>query len=243
MIKINHQPIEKADRSDDGSLMIHSLFFTIQGEGPNVGKRAVFLRLAGCNLQCPGCDTEYTDGAFRESVESISTRIRSAHLAYTTKPCLVVITGGEPLRQNILPLVNSLIAEGYPVQIETNGTLGLSLSHVQAKTFRELQIVCSPKAGKVHESLYMFITAYKYVVNWGEIDPGDGLPTSVLGMPNAPARPHAGFEGTVYVQPADEDRQKHAQVNNAQNLKAAVRSVQTFGHTLCLQTHKIIGVE
>src|SRR3954467_9071958 len=49
-------------RSDGNSLSIHSIFYTLQGEGPYSGCPAVFMRLAGCNLQCPGCDTDYTSG-------------------------------------------------------------------------------------------------------------------------------------------------------------------------------------
>ncbi len=254
MIRVNFQPMQKADRSDDGSLLVHSVFWTIQGEGPNAGKRAVFLRLGGCNLECPGCDTEYTNGSFRDSVDEIMRRISIAHGSHTTQPCLVVITGGEPFRQNILPLVNKLIVDGYTVQVETNGTLGLNLSHVTRETFLKLQVVCSPKAAKVHESLHHFITAYKYVVNADDIDFNDGLPLSVLGMPARPARPHADFEGTVYVQPAEEKSglariqdlglaRASANQANTNNLNAAIDSVMQFGHTLCLQTHKIAGLE
>lgn len=251
MIPVNFQQPTKADRSDDGSLLVHSVFWTIQGEGPNVGKRAVFLRLAGCNLQCPGCDTEYTDGAERLGADAIVQRVRSAHMHHTSEPCLVVITGGEPFRQFLPPLINKLIGERYSVQIETNGTLGLSMSHLIREAIIRLEIVCSPKAGKVHESLHDFITAYKYVVNSDDIDEMDGLPLSVLGMPARPARPHAGFEGTVYVQPAEEysgdknweNKPITRKSQSGLNLKAAIDSVMRFGYTLCLQTHKIAGLE
>lgn len=247
MIQINFQKPEKVVRSDDGSLMVHSVFRTIQGEGPNSGKRAIFLRLAGCNLQCPGCDTEYTDGAFRDSLSGIMARIRLAHAAYTAEPCLVVITGGEPFRQPIAYLCDLLGRNGYQVQIETNGTLGIpeEMGRTQWLTSNyPPQIVCSPKAGKVHADLFDYITAYKYVVNADDIDDEDGLPLSVLGMPARPARPHHGFEGTVYVQPADEpaNTKFNSMLANESNMRAAINSVMRFGHTLCLQTHKIINL-
>lgn len=244
MIPINFQSPTKAERSDDGSLLVHTVFFTLQGEGPNVGQRAVFVRLAGCNLQCPGCDTEYTDGATRESPEGIARRIAVAHGDYTSSPCLVVITGGEPFRQQLIPLINLLLGLGYRVQIETNGTLGFSnLTSLCNKAWRELEIVCSPKAGKVAENILPFITAYKYVVNADDISDEDGLPLSVLGMPAKPARPQFDFEGIVYVQPADETLGDLSGVHkNHFNLQAAINSVMKHGYTLCIQTHKIAGL-
>ena len=58
-MKTNTQEPEKIDR--DRHLDVHSIFHTIQGEGPYCGHPAVFIRLAGCNLQCPGCDTGRSD--------------------------------------------------------------------------------------------------------------------------------------------------------------------------------------
>ena len=60
MFKINSQAIEKSAHYTTRSYDVHSIFPTIQGEGPFVGQPAIFIRLAGCNLQCPACDTDYT---------------------------------------------------------------------------------------------------------------------------------------------------------------------------------------
>ena len=57
---MNQQAPEKQQLRGDGLLAVHSIFYTIQGEGPFAGETAVFVRLAGCNLQCPLCDTDYT---------------------------------------------------------------------------------------------------------------------------------------------------------------------------------------
>ena len=67
--EFNGQPIEKVQRTFDGTLEVHSIFKTIQGEGPFCGTPAVFIRLAGCNLQCPWCDTclLYTSPSPRDS--------------------------------------------------------------------------------------------------------------------------------------------------------------------------------
>ena len=251
MIPINVQEPLKADHGDGSTLLVHSIFHTIQGEGPHVGKPAVFIRLAGCNLQCPGCDTEYTDGAIRIEIVAILQLVKSAHAGSVGGLPLVVITGGEPFRQAIGRLVRRLDEEGYKTQIETNGTLGFAFDYDHHDW--PADIVVSPKAGKVHRDLLRHITAYKYVLDSDHISEDDGLPTSVLGMPAAPARPHLGFEGEVYVQPADEPRERNPlhefrgyepeNEKNDKNLAATIKSAMKYGYRLCIQTHKVVGLE
>ena len=117
MLKVSVQP--------DGN---PEIFFSIQGEGVNIGVPAVFLRLALCNLQCVWCDTKYTwdwdhyeyEKEVRDmsppAVEEEITRFGCSHL---------VITGGEPLMQarQMVPLVQSLKNLDYFIEVETNGTL------------------------------------------------------------------------------------------------------------------------
>jgi organic radical activating enzyme len=233
--QINLQPpVKRVD--GDGPLLIHSIFRTIQGEGPNVGMPSTFIRLGGCNLQCPGCDTDYTDG---NEVMSVKQILDDVILLQNGTPfkSLIVITGGEPFRQNLMPLIKKLTKSGYKVQIETNGTLGFDLYGANMEGL-QFQIVVSPKAGRVHSSLWSRIVAYKYVVNAGHIDPNDGLPTEVLGLPGRPARPFKGYAYDVYIQPADE----MSEPVNKLNLVAAIQSCMKHGHRLCLQTHKLIGL-
>lgn len=237
MNTINIQPIEKRRMFDDGSsLEVHSIFYTIQGEGPYCGHPAVFVRLAGCNLQCPSCDTEYTEGRIKYTVEEILAQIDMAW-QISHKPALVVITGGEPFRQNITPLIDNLINEGYKVQIETNGTLPPSNNLFN---YRELTVVCSPKAGKVHPNLLPYIDAYKYVMNHDSIDM-DGLPIRALNHSASPrvARPYPGFDGPVYLQPMDPKNDEEY----ARNVFAVRHSCMRNGYILQLQIHKLIGVD
>jgi 7-cyano-7-deazaguanosine (preQ0) biosynthesis protein QueE len=102
---------------------------TIQGEGPTAGRRAAFVRLARCNLDCAWCDTPYTwdwaryDPAkeiHRASVSDILSRLDAMAVDR------VVITGGEPLLQQrrLVPLLEGLRDRGWAVEIETNGTIG-----------------------------------------------------------------------------------------------------------------------
>lgn len=103
-------------------LRVNEIFYSIQGESTYTGRPCVFVRLTECNLRCRWCDTEY---AFYEgnalSVEQVLERVR----AY--KCPLVEITGGEPLLQDdVYPLIDQLLTEGYEVLIETGGSLDVS---------------------------------------------------------------------------------------------------------------------
>ncbi len=230
---LNNQKADPLLGMRDGSTIeVHSIFNTIQGEGPFAGQPATFLRLAGCNLQCPLCDTEYTHG--RKSWDYIKLAEEVSALAIGNK--LFVITGGEPFRQNLSKLVHLLRQRGR-VQVETNGTLAPTIwSH----DLDDVTIVCSPKTGKVNDKLLPYVSAYKYVLDVAHMD-ADGLPKLALEHPAAPrvARPHDGYKGQIYLQPADEkDPEK-----NKENLRAVLTACLFYGYTLCLQQHKIVGLD
>lgn len=229
---MNHQPIVKQSLHERGLLEVHHIFATIQGEGPFAGSPAVFVRLYGCNLQCPLCDTDYTSNKFQVMPNFILDSVKE--MGSPSK--LVVFSGGEPMRQNLAPVVRLLLEHGYRVQIETNGTL-----FVPDLPYDQITVVCSPKAGRINSDLAPHIAAMKYVVSANSLDPEDGLPYKVLGHPAAPrvARPPEGFKGTIYLQPADVGDP----LENSRHLDAAIRSCLKFGYTLCLQTHKIINME
>lgn len=219
--------------SESGVLKVHSIFPTIQGEGPFCGERALFFRLWGCNLRCPGCDTDYTSAQLDVAATYLE---RKAHGLGWRPGDLVVITGGEPLRQNIAPAVEHLLRAGYRVQIETNGVLwndNLPYRHP------DLTIVCSPKTSRIHDMVHAHADAFKYILRAGEVDDKDGLPTRALQHAAKPrvARPRDG--APVYVQPMDEDDAER----NALNLAAAINSTMKFGHRLQIQVHKIINME
>lgn len=237
-MNINQQKVEPIVKNDDGALVVHSVFATIQGEGPFAGCRAIFVRLAGCNLQCPMCDTEYT--SIRVPYHPRTLLELVASLTFPI-PTLVVITGGEPLRQPIGPFCNMLLDAGFKVQIETNGTLYRSELPYEHPRF---SIVCSPKTQTVQPNLLPHITAFKYVARAEDLNPVDGLPTSALEHPNKGGlfrhhRYELEHEFEIYLQPADEQDS----ARNEKNLAAVVASCLRHGHRLCLQVHKIIGVD
>ena len=105
--------------------MIHisEVFYTIQGEGMWTGTPAVFVRLAGCNLSCDFCDTDYSLKRVM-SLEQVIDAVRDA-----SPDCpMVVLTGGEPLAQReSLALIEALRRDGRRVHIESNGTIEASL--------------------------------------------------------------------------------------------------------------------
>jgi 7-carboxy-7-deazaguanine synthase (Cx14CxxC type) len=117
---------------------VKEAFLTLQGEGVQSGSRAVFLRFAGCNLwsgresdraaaQCNFCDTDFvgTDGPGGGKFASADEL--AAHVAALwgggREGRLVVVTGGEPMLQLDLALVDALHERGFRVAVETNGTL------------------------------------------------------------------------------------------------------------------------
>jgi 7-carboxy-7-deazaguanine synthase len=100
-------------------LALSEIFYSIQGEGLWTGTPAVFVRLAGCNLSCHFCDTDYATKLFA-SVDDVLTMVRDAG-----GDCpMVVLTGGEPLAQTeTAALIDALRRDGRRVHIESNGTI------------------------------------------------------------------------------------------------------------------------
>jgi 7-carboxy-7-deazaguanine synthase len=219
-----------------GLVQVHSVFPTIQGEGPFCGERALFFRLFGCNLRCPGCDTDYTSTQVAATPEWFPKR--AAELDWP-KGALVVITGGEPFRQNIVPAIDRLIQAGYRVQVETNGILWpAGLDRTILDYPERFSIVCSPKTSRIHNKVHFYAAAFKYVLRAGEVD-ADGLPTRALLHKAAPRVHRPPLGALVYVQPMDEDDP----AANALNLAAAISSTMEHGHRLQIQVHKIINME
>ena len=105
---------------------INDIFYSLQGEGRNTGRAAVFVRFAGCNLRCPFCDTEFD--SYREmSDEEIVADIKrlltvEGRVQTTDGRRFVVLTGGEPTLQVDEAFVDLLHLNGFEVAMESNGT-------------------------------------------------------------------------------------------------------------------------
>lgn len=100
-------------------LQLAEIFYSIQGEGAFSGTPAVFVRLAGCNLSCDFCDTDYSLKFFA-GVEAVVAKVRELGADCP----MVILTGGEPLAQReTVELIEALRRDGRRVHIESNGTM------------------------------------------------------------------------------------------------------------------------
>jgi 7-carboxy-7-deazaguanine synthase (Cx14CxxC type) len=137
--------------------LVKEIYYTIQGEGAQAGRAAVFLRFAGCNLWsgkeedrsravCNFCDTDFLGtngpggGVFHSAAE-LAQAVRQAWPEHTPEPSQpwVVCTGGEPLLQLDEPAIQALHAQQIRIAVETNGTLPVPA---------DIDWLCvSPKAG------------------------------------------------------------------------------------------------
>lgn len=207
---------------------VKEMFYTLQGEGANSGRPAVFCRFAGCNLwtgreedrataTCKFCDTDFvgTDGTgggkFTTGAE-LSERINSFWPAGDrVGHRLVVLTGGEPLLQVDRALIDELHAHGFEIAIETNGTI---------EAPEGIDWICvSPKAGAEWKQR----SGNELKVIW----PQPGIDLDQLEQ--------AGFEHR-FLQPMDgSERQANTKLCIDQCLARP-------GWKLSLQTHKIIGI-
>ncbi|MDX1977953.1 MAG: 7-carboxy-7-deazaguanine synthase QueE [Pseudanabaenaceae cyanobacterium bins.68] len=113
-------------------------FHSVQGEGTWMGTSAFFLRLGGCDVHCPWCDTKESWSATKHPQVSVGKMVTQIQLA---KPAIVIITGGEPLMHNLLPLTRGIKEKvGIPIHLETSGAHPLSAEFnwiaLSPKTFR-----------------------------------------------------------------------------------------------------------
>ena len=143
------------------SYSVKEIFYTLQGEGCNAGRAAVFCRFAGCNLWtgrevdrsraiCRFCDTDFvgTDGdgggRFTTALE-LARAVAQKWLPAEGHRRFVVLTGGEPLLQLNTQLIDALHDEGFEIAVETNGTLappeGIDWICVSPKAGAPLELV------------------------------------------------------------------------------------------------------
>jgi 7-carboxy-7-deazaguanine synthase (Cx14CxxC type) len=208
------------------SYAVKEIYATLQGEGAHTGRRAVFLRFAGCNLwtgreadrataQCTFCDTDFVGmdgpGGGRFADAAALVEAVESQWGQGLEHRYVVCTGGEPLLQLDVPLIDALHARGFEVGVETNGTQPAPAG---------LDWICvSPKANT------------EIVLRAGN--------ELKLVFPQPLARPEY-FEGLAFdhffLQPMDGPAQ-------AENIQAA--AAYCLDHPkwrLSLQTHKLIGL-
>ena len=210
---------------------VKEMYFTLQGEGAQSGRPAVFLRFAGCNLWsgreqdranavCKFCDTQFVGvdgpggGKFKSAQElAAAVASRWPNEATSGDTAYVVCTGGEPLLQLDAAAIVALQALGFEVAVETNGTIAAPV---------ELDWICvSPKAGA------------KLIQRHGD----------ELKLVYPQVEPEAQPEKFVdlefshrFIQPLDDE-------NRERNTRASIDyCLQNPAWKLSLQTHKFIGI-
>jgi 7-carboxy-7-deazaguanine synthase (Cx14CxxC type) len=208
---------------------VKEIFYTLQGEGVQAGRPAVFCRFAGCNLWtgrepdrksaiCNFCDTDFvgTDGpgGGKFAVAGALTKAcRGVWRGNSSTPPFVVLSGGEPMLQVDEPLIGALHAAGFEIAIETNGTLPVP---------RDIDWICvSPKHGA--EVKQRSGDELKLVYPQSELDP-------------------ATLEGLDFahflLQPMDQGA-----VKTADNVRSAID--YCLAHPkwrLSVQAHKLLGL-
>ena len=221
---------------------VNDIFYSLQGEGHNTGRAAVFIRFAGCNLRCPFCDTEFD--SYREmSDEEILTVVSDFRLQTTDcRPqttdyrLLVVLTGGEPTLQVDAAFVDLLHEHGYEVAMESNGTrpaprnldwLTVSPKVLGGETF----------SGERSEVRGERLPDELKVIFDEHTDPEAYLPSPTTHHPS-PITHHPSPIKHLYLQPCDTgDAQRNADIT--------ARCIDYIKHhpwwRLSLQTHKLIG--
>lgn len=219
---------------------INEVFESIQGEGAFTGVPSIFVRVQGCPVGCPWCDTKHTwdiptdseqsteqvmlkqgdsDSWFRATAEQLlalfsQKQYRARH---------VIITGGEPCIYNLVPLTSLLIANEYRVQIETSGTFAL-------KAHPDTWVTVSPKINmrggyevrtEVLESANEIkhpIAMEKHIEELDSLLEGKTLKPGCL----------------IYLQPISQQQRA---------TELAVKTCIERNWRLSLQTHKFIGIE
>ncbi len=192
-------------------------FTSIQGEGFTQGQNMFFVRLHGCNLNCPWCDEPKHKG--KEFITMTTEEIVSLSKQAGTK--WVCLTGGEVSVNNVNVLIEALQDEEILVQVETNGYKHENIQHADI-------IACSPKNknGCIPRSFSGFYDDIKLVVQRGD-NAAELIPY------------YTQFCTNLYVQP------KNALTEiNRDNLDYALELIKKFPY-LCLsvQTHKLLGIE
>jgi 7-carboxy-7-deazaguanine synthase len=129
-------------------------FHSVQGEGLWTGTSAFFIRLGGCDVGCPWCDTKESWNARRHPQRTVESLVAEA---IASQPSFVVITGGEPLMHDLMPLTHELHRAGLRIHLETSG------AHPFSGEFD--WIALSPKRFKpVHATVYPQVHELKVVV-------------------------------------------------------------------------------
>lgn len=195
------------------TLPIVETFHSVQGEGLWTGSSAFFIRLAGCDVGCPWCDTKHSWPAKKHPHKPIKELVEAAIAHH---PTIVIITGGEPLMHNLTHLTHALQQANLRVHLETSGSYPLS------GTFNWISL--SPKPFKPPlPNIYKYTNELKIII---------GLPTDLE---------WATTQGQKV--PAKTIKLLQPEWNSVAGQKLAIDHILAHPEwRLSLQTHKFLGV-
>lgn len=227
-------------------LLVNEMFETIQGEGSWTGTPAIFIRLQGCPVGCPWCDTKHTWDVLPENIapsELILLKTQEDARYFKTnsegvfelissnnyRAKHVVITGGEPCMYDLLELTQLAINKGFSVQIETSGTYEISCA-------KETWVTVSPKIN-MQAGMPVLISA---MLRANEVKHPiamqkhvDELEQLLLDTRTQAKLSNTAFSPLIYIQPI------------SQQVRATELAVSTCierNWRLSVQLHKYIGV-
>ena len=209
---------------------INDIFYSIQGEGHNTGRAAVFIRFAGCNLRCGFCDTEFD--TYREMTDEEIIAEVSRYKVSRCENSLVVLTGGEPTLQADEAFVDLLHQHGFEVAMESNGThpapQNLDWLTVSPKLFR----------GERREERGERLPDEVKVVFDESTDPETFLPPLIPELCSPTRSLSSLLSPLLYLQPCDTgDAERNAMIINR-----CVDYIKEHPQwRLSLQTHKLVG--
>lgn len=221
------------------TLDVSDLYVTVQGEGSFTGKPLVLLRLQGCDVGCPWCDTAYTwardakneqdsiPDALGDNEKWVAADVRIiADFVMSIKPPgveWVLLTGGEPAQQPLGPLLAALHMRGLKVQLETSGTGKEKLGHVDWVTL-------SPKVGMpggVSMKLHAINSASE--IKW------------VVGKDDDVAKFKDFLE--QWQIPPDVPKWVQPLSQSEKATELCIRAAAEYGWSVSLQTHKLLGLK
>ncbi len=147
-------------------MVLIELYVSVQGESSFAGLPCIFVRLAGCNLRCSWCDSEYTfHGGEKFTLDQVEEKI--AALAPVK---LVEFTGGEPMLQEreLLPMMDRLLDKGYTLMIETSGERPLAKVPKAVHKIMDVKCPASGESGRFHPENLAALTSrdeVKFVIS------------------------------------------------------------------------------
>ena len=222
-----HMPSKSSKSSK--SYLVQEIFTSIQGEGQHTGRPATFVRFSGCNLRCSFCDTDHTSNAKRVMHESLLAKLVSIRDKTHVKH--IILTGGEPLIQTTWALITDILARGFTIQVETNGSIIPKWLTTSDLSSDDLWITCSPKPS-MHPLMLKYAHEFKVLVDVH----GPHIPLALKLSLNCIT---TKCRQQLFFQPIE----GHTKESSRRNLRAAIQQVyDTPNSRLSPQIHKLLNL-